>query len=320
MHTRPAPFRSKEMVLQSTLVCKWCYRARWFLGCDVRAHKHCKLCCTHTPTPSMNAYTRTCKCKVHIRKHTHTCARTHAMRRTRMRLKRIFDLLEVLLQSTLLTCCCNIRLRMVRTKPSTCANCGNTRRNISWSGLCGLCATEAWDNRRVTAGNTVSGLKKRKAAALGWTRRDVNCVSSPLAPVDISREAKLFLQPGYIAPSTVIAKLEKCLPRLHVDAPLGPITLIEFPCGARSEFSEQALRMGGAVLRIGISTGTTHHPSPPKLHMKHAVHWHVDLDKKVEVSRLYAFFPIFGRGPWHIEVSCPLFTCVHRFLKYPEHD
>ena len=67
------------------------------------------------------------------------------------------------------------------------------------------------------------------------------------------------------------------------------IILVEFLCGARSELSGQALRMGGAVLRIRIAVGTTQIPAPPNLQMKRAVAWRVDLDNKVELSRLYCF-------------------------------
>ena len=144
-------------------------------------------------------------------------------------------------------------------------------------------------------------------------------MSSPLAPVDISREDKLFLQPGYIAPSTIVARQEKCLQHVHVDALLEPITLVEFPCGERSEFSEQALRMGGAVLRIGNAAGTTLSPAPPKLQMKRAVRWHIHFDNEVEVSRSY-IFSLFERGTWHSEVPCPLITCVHIFDNHQEHQ
>ena len=69
----------------------WCYRAR----CDiVWVHTHCKWCCTHTHTPTliMNARTGTCKCTVHTRDVLQ-----------QRQLKRICDVIDVLLKSTLLT-------------------------------------------------------------------------------------------------------------------------------------------------------------------------------------------------------------------------
>ena len=210
---------------------------------------------------------------------------------------------------------------MVRSKPSTCTNCGSTRRTISWSGLCRSCARDNWDSRPVTRGNRTSGSRKRKAAEMGAVVSNVAFVPSSLSPVPLSSELQRFLQPGYIPPSAIVAKLEKVLRLLHLDASMGPITLIEFPCGENSQFSQQALKMGASVMRIGISADTTHVPSPPKLEARKAAHWHVDLHDREQVQRLYAFFGDLKEAPGtvkcHVHSSpvCTGFTPMLNFSK-----
>ena len=78
---------------------------------------------------------------------------------------------------------------------------------------------------------------------------------------------------------------------------MGPVSLIEFPCVEDSEFSEHALKMGGAVMRIGVRSDTKHVPSPPTLEAGRAVHWHVDLHDQKQVQRLYAFFSELKEAP-----------------------